>query len=145
MRFDFDENLNNRVKRLKGIKWSRKHKAWYVADTPANRRRFKLPAKTAANEVHQLNQPALEKLVETLQLKGYSPNTIRTYRNEFVQLLQVLKSQNVDELDATRIRSYFLYCVNELKLFTAALSLLRFGFECQGRVRILNRLKTFKQ
>lgn len=80
LRFDFDEKLNNRVKRLKGIKWSRKHKAWYLDDTSENRRRLELSAKTAANEVHQINQPALEKFVETLQLKGYSANTIRTYR-----------------------------------------------------------------
>ncbi|GAB4034778.1 tyrosine-type recombinase/integrase [Spirosoma gilvum] len=63
-----------------------------------------------------MNQLALERLIETLQLKAYSSSTLRTYRNEFAQLLYVLKTTSVDSLDAERLRSYFLYCVNRLKL-----------------------------
>lgn len=140
--FDFDEKLNNRVKRLKGVKWSRKFKAWYFEDTSENRQRFHLPAKIAANEIYPINKSALEKLIETLQLKGYSANTIRTYRNEFVQLLNALKSHNVNDLDATRIRSYFLYCVNELKLsentIHSRLNAVKFYFE-----QVLHRDKIF--
>jgi site-specific recombinase XerD len=92
-----------------------------------------LPAKNAANEIHPINQPALEKFVETLQLKGYSANTIRTYRNEFAQLLNVLKGNDVNDLDATRLRSYFLYCVNDLKLtentIHSRLNAVKFYFE----------------
>lgn len=47
---------------------------------------------------------ALQKYVETLQLKAYSPNTISTYRNEFAQLLYVLKNKNVDDLGADCLR-----------------------------------------
>ena len=50
------------------------------------------------------NYIALQKYVEKLQLKAYSPNTILTYRNEFAQSLYVLKNKNVDNLDADRLR-----------------------------------------
>ena len=50
------------------------------------------------------NYIALQKYVEKLQLKVYSPNTISTYRNEFAQLLYVLKNKNTDDLDADRSR-----------------------------------------
>ena len=76
---------------------------------------MKTPPVTYELGTHQ-DQAALLRLVETLQLKSYSPNTINTYRNEFAQLLHVLKEKNVDDLDAEKLRSYFLYCTNTLKL-----------------------------
>lgn len=72
--------------------------------------------KEVLSNLHLVNYKALEKYVETLQLKAYSPKTITTYRNEFAQLLYVLKNKNVDDLDANRLRDYFLYCTNTLKL-----------------------------
>jgi hypothetical protein len=48
--------------------------------------------------VHPVNEAALQVFVETLQLKAYSKNTIRTYRNEFIQLLGLLKSVPVESL-----------------------------------------------
>lgn len=56
------------------------------------------------------------RLVETLQLKTYSESTLKTYRNEFAQSLYLLKNHPVDDLTAERLRSYFLYCINTLKL-----------------------------
>ncbi len=84
------------------------------------RERFGLKTEPVGKEVllqvHVINQPALLRLIETLQLKAYSPSTVRTYRNEFAQLLYVLKNSPVDELTPSRLRDYFLYCLNTLKL-----------------------------
>ncbi len=92
--------------------------------------------------IHPINQPALEKFIETLQLKAYSENTINTYRNEFSQLLQIIKAKNVDELDAEKLRSYFLYCVKTLKLsentIHSRLNAVKFYFE-----QVLHREKFF--
>lgn len=52
----------------------------YTADQPS-------PEKKLSKE----NLLALGKFLEQLKLKAYSPSTIRTYRNEFLQLLQLLK------------------------------------------------------
>jgi integrase/recombinase XerD len=118
--FNYNARLNERVRKLAGSKWSHTRKAWYVSDTVAYRQKFGLDSvlvgKDVLAHIDPANQPALEKLIGTLQLKAYSPSTLRTYRNEFAQLLYVLKTTPVDSLDAERLRSYFLYCVNTLKL-----------------------------
>jgi integrase/recombinase XerD len=49
-------------------------------------------------------------------LKAYSPSTIQTYRNEFLQLLKLLKQKPVSELTSGELRRYFLYCFEKLKL-----------------------------
>lgn len=147
IRFAYSANLNERVKKLRGVKWSRLQKAWYVMDSPHYRKKFGLApkpsyVKSALRNIHPVNQPALAKFIETLQLKAYSQNTISTYRNEFAQLLQILKDNNVDELDATKLRSYFLYCVNTLKLsentIHSRLNAVKFYFE-----QVLRRDKFF--
>jgi integrase/recombinase XerD len=130
-----------------GIKWSQSNKAWYVADNKHFRSLFKLDPKPLVGkevlaQIHEVNQPALNKLIETLQLKTYSISTINTYRNEFAQLLYILKGKNVDELDPPRLRSYFLYCVNELKLsentLHSRINAIKFYFEI-----VLKREKFF--
>jgi integrase/recombinase XerD len=130
-----------------GVRWSQSKKAWYVLDTTQYREKFGLPAKPivgkeALSHIHEANHSALARYIETLQLKGYSLNTINTYRNEFGQLLQVLKGKCVDDLDAERLRSYFLYCINTLKLsentLHSRINAVKFYFE-----QVLNRDKMF--
>src|SRR5690606_23141714 len=83
--------------------------------------------------IHPNNLPALSRLVEQLKLKAYSPNTIKTYASEFAQLLQTLKTHPVDELSPEKLRSYFLYCIEKLKLsenvIHSRLNAVKFYFE----------------
>lgn len=120
IRFKNDASLNKLVKTLTGVRWSNSKKCWYVIDSPAYRQLFglgpELIGKEVLTHIHTINKPSLYALIETLQLKAYSPNTIVTYRNEFAQLLYVLKSTPVAELSKERLRDYFLYCINTLKL-----------------------------
>ncbi len=94
IRFPYNAELIARVKRLTGARWSSSHKAWHVPDNNVHRACFGLPAAAAGSETQaQLspaNASALQRFVDTLRLKGYSPNTERTYRNEFAQLLRTL-------------------------------------------------------
>ncbi|MDX2304763.1 MAG: site-specific integrase [Microscillaceae bacterium] len=146
IRFEYDARLNEQVRKLVGVKWSNSKKAWYVLDTPQYRQKFgleeKIVGKGVWTHIHEINQPAFERLVETLQLKAYSPSTIKTYRNEFAQLLYILKDKNVDELSAEKLRSYFLYCVNTLKLsentLHSRINAIKFYFE-----QVLKREKLF--
>ena len=155
--FERNQELNQRVQKLVGVKWSNSKKAWYVLDSEFYRDKFriiskifvekelpsevkfvenvsfqkrnstlfreKMPSvpkepvgKEVLSNLQAINYMALQRYVETLQLKAYSQSTILTYRNEFAQLLFVLKNKNVDDLDADRLRDYFLYCTNILKL-----------------------------
>ena len=144
--FVFEAKLDAQVRKLKGIKWSRTKKAWYVADNQQYRRQFgldvKMVGKEALQNIHPCNQHALQTFIETLQLKAYSESTIRTYRNEFAQLLCLLKTVPVDTLDALKLRSYFLYCTETLKLsentLHSRMNAIKFYFE-----QVLHRGKMF--
>ncbi|MDW8287816.1 MAG: site-specific integrase [Flammeovirgaceae bacterium] len=121
IKFQPTPELNRWVRSLIGARWSKVHRAWYVLDTSSHRHTLGITSKPPHDEeyltpIHEVNRPAMRRFIETLQLKGYSPNTIKTYRNEFGALLQILKDKDVTQLDAERIRSYFLYCINTLKL-----------------------------
>jgi site-specific recombinase XerD len=147
LRFAYNVERNEQVKKLVGVQWSASEKAWYVLDSALYREKFGLPPKSTvskkvAAQIHPVNQSALQKYIETLQLKAYSPSTIRTYQNEFAQLLYVLKSTNVDDIDAERLRGYFLYCTNTLKLsentLHSRINAVKFYFE-----QVLKREKFF--
>jgi integrase/recombinase XerD len=74
----------------------------------------KTPLPTAP--VYQLgkeNLVALEQFIQQLKLKAYSPSTIRTYRNEFLQLLQLLKTNPVDKLTVADIKRYMVYAMEK--------------------------------
>jgi integrase/recombinase XerD len=144
--FERNADLNQRVRKLTGVKWSNSRKAWYVPDIPVYRKKFRLTAEPAGKNVlvhiDPVNQGALQALVETLQLKAYSESTLKTYRNEFAQLLYVLKDKNVNDLNAARLRSYFLYCIKTLKLsentLHSRINAVKFYFE-----QVLKREKFF--
>lgn len=137
IRFPYEPTLNERVRQLTGIRWSNSQKAWYVKDNDHYRQLFRLPprqlGKHVLAKVKEVNHPALERFIETIRLKGYSPNTENTYRNEFAQLLQLLGDIHVDTLTPERLRSYMLYCTTELKLSEAMLhsrlNAIKFYFE----------------
>ncbi|RYY10704.1 MAG: integrase [Chitinophagaceae bacterium] len=108
------------IAKLPGAAWDDRLNAWHVADNKTFRALFHLKHEyitpAILKEVNRINHPALEEYVQFLELKAYSHYTIRTYLNEFVQLLAVLKSVKVQSLDAGRLKSYFLYCLKELNL-----------------------------
>lgn len=138
IRFPYGPTLNECVRQLTGVRWSKSQKAWYVRDNDHYRSQFNLPPRQMASKhalarVNEINQPALQRYIDTIRLKGYSPNTENTYRNEFAQLLQILGSVHVDTLTPERLRSYMLYCTTELKLSEAMLhsrlNAIKFYFE----------------
>ncbi len=146
IRCEYSRDFNERVRTLVGVQWSRSQKAWYVLNTPHYRKLFGLAPPLAGKDViahiHPVNQPAFQHLIETLQLKAYSQSTITTYRNEFAQLLYLLKAHPVEDLNADRLRSYFLYCLNTLKVsentLHSRMNAVKFYFE-----QVLHREKFF--
>jgi len=76
------------------------------------------------NQVQKLskeNTEALQKLKQQLILKSYSPSTIRTYTNEYVQFLYTIKDKPANEFSVERIKDYLQYCHTSLKLSEATL------------------------
>ena len=146
--FPYNEQYKNELKaKFATAKWSVSQKSWYLPDNNSIRNELGLPLKTEQGkavlaQIRPVNTPALQRMHELLLLKAYSSNTIKTYCNEFAQLLYVLKDTHVDTLTPERLRSYFLYCVQTLKLsenvIHSRLNAIKFYFE-----QVLHREKVF--
>ncbi|MBA2746618.1 MAG: tyrosine-type recombinase/integrase [Flavisolibacter sp.] len=79
------------------------------------------------------NLKAFKEFKEMLVLKGYSPNTIRTYSTEFLYLLRLLGQANVQDLEKKQVLSYLLWLLkfkkySETHVHTTV-SALKFFFE----------------
>lgn len=57
--------------------------------------------------MHEVNQPNFCRFIETLQLKAYSQNTIKTYSVEFAAYLYTLQNKDAKEISAEKLRAYF--------------------------------------
>lgn len=132
-----DTLLSALKKQYPFCRWSNTNKCWYITDNPEIRKQLEIPLKDSSenllHKIQPINQLALQKMENQLKLKAYSANTIKVYLGEFSQLLILLKNQPVDNLSPERLKSYLLYCVNELKLsethVQSRLNALKFYFE----------------
>ncbi len=83
--------------------------------------------------VSKQNIDALKKFNQQLILKSYSPSTIRTYTNEFVQFLNTINNVPAHTFTAARIKDYLQYCFKKLKLkentLHSRMNALKFYFE----------------
>jgi integrase/recombinase XerD len=99
-------------------------------------------AGTAAAIIQPVNQGVLALVIRQLQLKSYSPSTIRTYVNELAQFLASVKSKPATDMTTERIKDYLQYCHRTLKLKEATLhsrmNALKFYYE-----QVLGREKFF--
>ena len=69
--------------------------------------------------VHRLSQEnteALQKFTQALVLKSYSPSTIKTYTNEFVQFLNTIRGTPAHVFSPARLKDYMQYCFEKLQL-----------------------------
>ncbi len=157
LKFEYDPVAIQELKKSLNAKWSNTHKCWYVLNIENNRIKLGL-SKLSTNEtvesdksqnyknlifkISNHNIEELKRYINVLELKAYSHNTIRTYRNEFIQLLEIIKEVHVDELTEEKLRSYLLYCVKTLKLkentIHSRLNALKFYYE-----KVLKREKFF--
>jgi site-specific recombinase XerD len=134
----FEKNIEliTRIKQLEGSRWSQSMQVWHLPDTTENRLRFKVnepEGKSVLSTINPINLPHLQLYIEEIQLKGYSSNTLQTYRNEFGSFLYYLKERNVQTVEVEEIRTYILHCLNELKLTEntvhSKLNAIKFYFE----------------
>src|SRR5690606_37468036 len=134
--FKYDRAKIDLIKSLKG-RWSKSEKCWYVPDNTHFRTLFGLEippvGKGVLSRLSRVNARELQRMKEVLQMKAYSPSTIKTYTVEFAQLLYILKDVPVDSLSYDRLRAYILYCINTLKIsenqLHSRLNAIKFYFE----------------
>lgn len=146
IRFEKNQELINYLRSQTKAWWSSSKRAWYVTDNRHYRELFgmeqKIVGKEVINKIHPVNYAAFQRFQEQLKLKAYSENTIRSYSVGFAQLLYILKTYPVENLSPERLRSYFLYCHEKLKLSEAEIhsriNAVKFYFE-----QVLHREKMF--
>lgn len=144
--FRYDDDLIKLLKTHTSARWSQSNKKWYIIDTPENRVLCKLrengPGKINLIKINENNRLELERFRKMIVLKGYSPNTVQTYSNEFLQLLYTLKRFPVQDLSPEKLQSYFLYCAQTLKIsentIHSRMNAIKFYFE-----NVLNKPKMF--
>lgn len=99
-------------------------------------------ARSPIFKLSKLNKEALEIFIQHLGLKAYSQSTISTYRNEFLQLLQLLKERPVNTLTTDEIKLFMQFSMEKMgiKENTAhsRLNALKYYFE-----QVLGREKFF--
>lgn len=146
IKFEKDSQLIAHLRAHTKAKWSASQKMWHVPDVRHYRQLFGLPeqitGKGVLSKIHLVNLPEFKRFQEHLLLKRYSQNTMRTYSVEFAQLLYIIKNHPVKNLSPERLRSYFLYCHEELKLseseIHSRMNAIKFYFE-----QVLHRPKMF--
>lgn len=128
--FEKNEELNQRIRKFEGSKWSNSLRLWHVPDTPENRVRFKIETQ----EEQALNLIKNEKIVlfkKWLRSKRYSENTLKTYSDAIKTFLYYFKHKTIEEIDNQDIinfnndyilrkklsSSYQNQIVNAIKLF----------------------------
>lgn len=129
--------LSELKRQFPSCRWSNSNKSWYISDNKTYRNQIGLPQKELTDSltalIHPVNQGALLNMSNQLKLKAYSLNTSKVYLGEFSQLLKLLQHNPVDTLTPERIKSYLLYCINELKIsetqLHSRLNALKFYFE----------------
>lgn len=134
------------LKKYSKSTWSRSQKMWYVPDLSQNRKLFGLEVAAVGKEIFSKipaeNFAQFIAFQNQLKLKAYSANTIRTYTTEFAQLLYILKNHPVQDLTEERLKSYFLYCVDQLNIsenhLHSRINAVKFYFE-----NVLHRQKMF--
>lgn len=120
LKYPFNSNINLFLKSL-GARFNAENKTWYVYNTPHFRQIFGLTKKYVLSKdvilkISDVNRRELFRLVEQLELKAYSPHTIKTYSLEFAQWLYILKESPAYDINPEQVRSYILYCVRNLKM-----------------------------
>lgn len=141
--FDYKKYSINPLRKIISVKYSRTQQAWYVSDHNRNRQSIgmDLVEFKNANYLNHDQRIEFDRYIQTLKLKSYSPNTIKTYANEFISFLQMFNQYKPQDITTDLIRRYLVYCSQELELseFTinSRMNAIKFYFE---QVLHLNRM-----
>lgn len=146
IKFPYSSDMVRILRANLPARWSARQKSWYVKDTVKHRQMLGIPEAAVGVRVQEKisdeNFQELMRYKNMLILKGFAQNTIRTYCNEFAQLLQILQNHPVQDLTPARLQSYFLYCHQELghseNQIHSRMNAVKFYFE-----KVLHRDKMF--
>jgi integrase/recombinase XerD len=104
---EFEKNLelNERIKKIEGCKWSQSLKCWHIPDTPENRIRFKIES-GLQQSLNIEKDDKIEEFRRWLKSKRYSDNTIKTYCEALKTFLYYFKEKPVETINNQDIISF---------------------------------------
>ena len=115
--FEYDTVIISAIKAIRGRVWSATHRCWYIPDTQANRKTYGVSLFLEKDGVVAEKQDSylticeslLEKVKEKILLKGYSPQTLKSYLNHLRRFLLIIsKEKNPLEFNKEDIEHYLL-------------------------------------
>ncbi|MFV7236732.1 tyrosine-type recombinase/integrase [Flavobacterium sp. ZB4R12] len=90
-------DLIARIKQVDGARWSQQKTVWHIPDTIENRERFKI--ESLANSFPSTEGIAhIEKFIQWLSSKRYSPSTIKTYSEALKSFLIFYREKQITEI-----------------------------------------------
>ncbi|MDG1731311.1 MAG: tyrosine-type recombinase/integrase [Algibacter sp.] len=145
--FPYNKDMQKQLqKQFPSVSYSASNACWYLPDLPVVRRELKikeeLPGKKLLDTIHHINKQAFIDYRNQLQIKSYSINTQRMYLAEFAELLYLINDYPIEDLNPKRLKDYFLYCVQHLKMkerkMNGKINAVKFYFE-----QVIHRPKMF--
>ncbi|MBN1523538.1 MAG: tyrosine-type recombinase/integrase [Spirochaetales bacterium] len=153
VQFPYHPVLLQKIKSVPDYQWEPDNKYWSVPDDTATFQQLVLLFQQFSPEI----DPALFKeqrryandkkretslkcaaefpteFMDTLNLKRYSRNTIRTYKKQFISFLRYYSGTAPNDICEEQIRQYLLYLVNEKKVSQSyqnlAINAIKFYYE----------------
>jgi len=115
--FRYDPDIISGIKTIRGRIWSQTHRCWYVPDTHDNRQRFgisdfaSLPSTSESgnNNYQDSCQSLVDRMIQKITLKGYSPFTLKNYVNHIKKyLVEISKTTDPQLMSKDKIELYLL-------------------------------------
>ncbi|XMO86594.1 tyrosine-type recombinase/integrase [Algibacter sp. AS12] len=147
IKFPYNKELQKQLRdRFPSVSYSASNKSWYLADLPVVRKHLNINQTLVGQKffenIHLINQQAFIDYRNQLLMKSYSINTQRIYIAEFAELLILINDYPINELTPKRLKDYFLYCVQQLKMkerkMNGKINAIKFYFE-----QVIHRPKMF--
>ena len=106
LKFDYDKQVIDVIKSFRAV-WSDSFKSWYVPRSKKLLIRI-IKALAAVKDI-DIVRNEIKALVRLLELKSYSKNTIKTYRDAFSSFLDYFSSKDCINITKQEIESYLLF------------------------------------
>ncbi len=135
IKFDRVKTTIMPLRQITYVKYSATRKMWYIKDHNKNRVRVGIKDLLFKNliDLPEEHQVEFERFLQTLKLKAYSPNTLKTYCNELIPFLKTFTNYHPKEITEDLIRRYLVYCaeVQDLSEFTinSRMNAIKFYYE----------------
>ena len=135
IKFDYNKELINSVKRIKGARWSQTKKSWYIeksdfdlhtafdalkslahidySSLKRNRKSINQPVVLSKNKVEKLKVKLPAAYYDMLDQKRYSDSTKATYTNYFEDYIRYFNGRSLDDITVEEINGYILKLIRD--------------------------------